>query len=274
MRGPILPEEISLTIRWVRNLDSKGAIENLDELAEGRPDLVEIMTQSVLTQTSPDTVNDVRSVLTLHDVIPNDVAGSYYCLVEVTVSGVDGETVLASQENTITTIRNEYTTETACRGGIHRKPGNSVCVSFNVAIPEPLRGENSPPPPSQSPTARPTTELSSSTTSSVSFSSAPTSTIPSVDQDVVGGGLGDTMLGVDSSSPSISSILEGTTLSTTMIIILASVGGGLCIVIHVLLALVGCLCVKSRRKRRMQGLSSILYCWYSSTKYRHRNFLH
>lgn len=42
-------------------------------------------------------------------------------------------------------------------------------------------------------------------------------------------------------------------LDTTMIIVLSSIGVLLCVVIHVLLAIVSCLCVKSRKKKRVRG---------------------
>ena len=260
VRGPPLPDDISLTIKWVRNLFSKEGLENLDALAKMNPDLVEIMTQSVLTQTPPDVVNDVRSVLTLHDVIPNDVAGNYYCVVEVTVPNPDtnGVTMITSQASAITTIRSEaeYGQTEACRGGIHRKPGDLACVRFNVEIPEALRSNDPPLPPDAmtSTTApKPTTDMStSSSTTPPSTSSNPST--PTVTLGSGEGRRGDTMLEVSAPSPiPLDPEFDGTVLSTTMIIILASVGSGLCIVIHVLLALVSCLWVKSRRKRRVKG---------------------
>ena len=246
VRGPPLPTGTSITIKWMRVLYSNNSLQNLDVVAREDPELLEVVTQNVNTQDSTNRFNEVRSILTLRNVIPNDVTGSYHCVAVVTVDSPRTETIL-SEESTMTIIRSqaEYANEDPCdNGGVVHRAFSTSCVSFSGDIPAALMTDSTSTmtTPRVEPTSMPSLPTPPPVSSTMSPSIVPRTTSPPLE------GPGD--ISIPETLPPASQLL-----SPTMIIILASVGSALCIVIHVLLALVSCLWVKSRRKRRTRGES-------------------
>lgn len=217
--GPKLRDNSTVTIEWFRLLDSMNGFENLCSLSAQSPHLVEVETRPVPISSD---MQKVRSLLTIKDVIPNDVEGSYWCVVSVTqgINGPSINNVFKSEGSTPTMVFSprQYNGTESCEANIiHTSLSDEhMCVSFQT-IPNALVEEEEPP------TDTPTN--SSSSTRAGRGPRGPTSTIDSLGE------------------------VRGNILfTTTMVVALSVIGVVLCVVIHVLLAMVSCLLVRSRRK--------------------------
>lgn len=218
--GPKPRDNSTVTIEWFRLLDSMSDFENLCSLSVQSPHLVEVETRPVPISSD---MQKVRSLLTIKDVIPNDVEGSYWCVVSVTqdINGPSINNVFKSEGSTPTMVFSprQYNGTESCEANIIHTSlsAEHMCVSFQT-IPNALVEEE---PSTDTPT--PTNSLSS--TRAGRGPRGPTSTTDSLEE------------------------VPGNILfTTTMVVVLSVIGVVLCVVIHVLLAMVSCLLVRSRRK--------------------------
>lgn len=230
--GPNPSPYYTIGIEWFRILNSNTTLENLNELADRNPKLFDVTVMMSQTSPPPDSII-VESELTMKNVIPNDVQGIYWCVVVIHYDPPRANRqYFTSDKSDITAIEGPgvYVTADPCLGGSSLASLRSSCVTFD---PLPAFLQNNGSSSASSPSDAQITSNSSSSTSPPSVTIGDPSLVPSA-------------------------VIGGTILNTTMIIILSAIGATLCIVIHVLLAIVSCLCIKNRKKNRVQrGKSSI-----------------
>lgn len=229
--GPELPDDSQIEIEWIRILEGENDIQVLESAS---PALVEVDT---FTATPPNAMI-LTSVLTLKDATFNNIAGTYWCVVMVTADSPRvSHLKFISEPSTPTVIPDAVELQgddRLCESVVHTNV-STACVAFQE-LPPFLTSS------SESDMGISMSDISSSTappvTTDKSISPSPGASKPPKM------GRGD--------------LTQDPLLSMTMIIILCTVGGGLCIVIHVLLAIVAGLCIKSRK--RIRGRQGMLTC--------------
>ena len=171
----------------------------------------------------------ISSVLTVKDTLPNNVAGRYWCVATVSLGNNSRGNVveIQSEMSTITMIRTigELQDDERRCDSVILTTISTECVYFEPS----------------------------------NFYSLPRPLVPGPTEGPVMTTDRTTLARQD--SPTVSD--DNVILSSTTIIILSVVGGTLCIVIHILLAMVGCLCNRSRKRGQPRVRKGRLLLMYS-----------